>query len=269
MFIPGQIIRRRDLHSIYGGQGQGGISTPTNHPFIMLFTGESGLSHGYQDGWTETGIFLYSGEGQLGDMSFVRGNRALRDHLKDGKDVHLFEYVESGLVRYVGQMIVTGYHERPGTDGTGNQRHTIVFELVPAEAIGTPVGEGDEVAEASLTNASNEELRRIAESSIMAEATPHDRQRSSRRQGQALREYVLRRANGTCEGCGNSAPFVTAKGIPFLELHYLRRGSDVGPESPAWVAALCPNCHKRVHRSVDAAEYNRQILERLSIRKLD
>lgn len=267
MFVPGQIIRRRDLHSQYGGQGQGGISTPTNHPFIMLFTGESGLSHGYEDGWTETGIFLYSGEGQLGDMSFVRGNRALRDHLQDGKDVHLFEYVGSGLVRYVGQMIVTGYDERSGLDGAGNQRHTIVFELVPAEDMNAPVDDENEVADATLSGISTEELRRIVENHTVAEVTPKDRQRSSRRQGQALREYVMRRANGICEGCGNAAPFVTAKGAPFLELHYLKRASDVGPESPAWVAALCPNCHKRVHRSGDAAEYNRQIVEQLSARR--
>ncbi|HYT41830.1 MAG TPA: hypothetical protein VEP90_05760 [Methylomirabilota bacterium] len=34
--------RRIDLHKQFGGQGQGGISTPTKVPLILLFTGEVG-----------------------------------------------------------------------------------------------------------------------------------------------------------------------------------------------------------------------------------
>ena len=266
MFIPGQIIRRRYLHSEYGGQEQGGISTPANHPFIMLFTAPSGLSHGYEDGWTESGIFLYSGEGQLGDMSFVRGNRALRDHLPDGKDIYLFEYVDRGLVRYVGQMIVSGYHERTGGDSAGNQRHAIVFELVPVEGAVHPIADSADLEDSALSSLSENELRRIAETPLTAESTPHERQEATQKRSRALREYVLRRACGTCEGCGTKAPFVTDRGIPYLEMHYLRRRSDVGPESPSWVAALCPNCHRRVHWGVDAAAYNQQIADDVAAR---
>lgn len=266
MFVPGQIIRRRDLHSTYGGQEQGGISTPANHPYIMLFTGQSGLSHGYEDGWTESGIFLYSGEGQLGDMSFIRGNRALRDHLQDGKDIHLFEYVDRGLVRYVGQMIVTGCQERTGVDTAGRQRHTIVFELVPAEDASRYIADSANDMHSSLDNLSEHELRLITESAVTYKMTPAERRETSRKRSQALRAYVLRRANGTCEACGSQAPFVTPKGIPYLELHYLRRPSDVGPEEPAWVAALCPNCHRRVHQGNDGIQYNQQIVNAIASR---
>lgn len=264
MFVPGQIIRRRELHAKYGGQEQGGISTPAKYPFIMLFTAPSGISHGYDDGWTESGIFLYSGEGQLGDMSFVRGNRALRDHLQDGKDLHLFEQVDRGLVRYIGQMIVTGYHERKGSDTAGSQRHAIVFELIPAEDASHSMMDSAEPEDSLLRSLSEHDLRLIAESPPASESTPDERQKVSYRRDRALREFVLRRANGKCEGCGSRAPFVTDKGTPYLELHYLRRQSDVGPESPSWVAALCPNCHRRVHKGQDAASYNQQVLERIS-----
>ena len=71
----------------------------------MVFTGETGKEYGYQDEWSEDELFLYTGEGQLGDMSFVRGNLAIRDHADNGKDLHLFEYVRQGYVRYVGQMV--------------------------------------------------------------------------------------------------------------------------------------------------------------------
>ena len=97
MFIQGHVYRRRDLHDRYGGQRQGGISTPSQYPFILLFTGESGEQHGYADGWSADGLFLYTGEGQQGDMAFVRGNAAIRDHIDQGKDLHLFAQVKKGL----------------------------------------------------------------------------------------------------------------------------------------------------------------------------
>ena len=86
MFEVGRTYSRRDeLHRLYGGQQQGGISTPTDQPFIMLFTGESGEQYGYRDGWGESGVFVYTGEGQTGDMVFLRGNRAIREHVQDDK----------------------------------------------------------------------------------------------------------------------------------------------------------------------------------------
>jgi hypothetical protein len=54
---------------------------PDGAPFIFLFTGESGNQYGYQDGWKDDDTFEYTGEGQRGPMEFVRGNRAIRDHV--------------------------------------------------------------------------------------------------------------------------------------------------------------------------------------------
>ena len=70
-------------------------------PVIFLFTGESGERHGYRDGLQPDGTFWYTGEGQSGDMAFTRGNLAIRDAAKRGKELHLFESVDAG-VRYVG-----------------------------------------------------------------------------------------------------------------------------------------------------------------------
>jgi hypothetical protein len=71
MFVLGQTYVRRDLQRHFGGQAQAGISTPTNQPFILLFTGEQGEQYGYRDGWTKDGVFLYTSEGQVGDMVLV------------------------------------------------------------------------------------------------------------------------------------------------------------------------------------------------------
>jgi hypothetical protein len=48
-------------------------------PFIFLFTGDSGEQYGYKDHWTEDGVFLYTGEGQVGGMEFVRGVRTVTE----------------------------------------------------------------------------------------------------------------------------------------------------------------------------------------------
>ncbi len=136
MFTPGKVYnRRQDLHDRYGGQRQGGISTPRNHPIIMLFTSEAGDAHGYRDVWTGHGTFLYTGEGQYGDMSFVRGNRAVRDHAAEGKELHLFKQVSRGQVQYVGRMTCVGWEERTGLDTDRSQRRIIVFELSPQGAV--------------------------------------------------------------------------------------------------------------------------------------
>jgi 5-methylcytosine-specific restriction protein A len=82
--------KRSKLHDQYGGQSQGGISTPKNSPFLMIFTGPKGQQHGYFDEEGGDGVLIYTGEGQYGDMRFVAGNRAIRDHASNGKAIYVF-----------------------------------------------------------------------------------------------------------------------------------------------------------------------------------
>ncbi|MDP1727261.1 MAG: HNH endonuclease [Bacteroidota bacterium] len=104
-FIPNQIYNRRnDIHAIYGGNWQGGICPSASYPYIFIFSGKSGHQHGYKDGWDNPKVFTYTGEGQLGDMKFTRGNLALRDHLQNGKRVFLFESHSKGYVKFIGEM---------------------------------------------------------------------------------------------------------------------------------------------------------------------
>ena len=74
MFIRGRAYRRRELHRLHGGQRQGGIGTPTSRPLILVPTGEIGAQFGYEDGWTEDGLFFDPGESQQGNITFIWGN---------------------------------------------------------------------------------------------------------------------------------------------------------------------------------------------------
>ncbi len=103
-FIPGNLYNRRsDIHALYGGNWQSGICPSASHPYIFIFSGKSGHQHGYKDGWDNPNVFSYTGEGQLGDMKFTKGNLALRDHLKNGKRVFLFEN-GNGFVKFIAEV---------------------------------------------------------------------------------------------------------------------------------------------------------------------
>jgi hypothetical protein len=67
---------------------------------------------------------------------------------------------------------------------------------------------------------------------------------------QAVRNAVLKRANGNCEFCGAEG-FTTNKGSRFLETHHVISLSEQGPDRVRNVIALCPNDHRRAHFGVD------------------
>jgi len=68
-FEEGKVYSRRaDLHAKFGGQQQGGIVKPSQHPLVIIVTGKEGLEHGYADRTRDDGVFEYFGEGQVGDM---------------------------------------------------------------------------------------------------------------------------------------------------------------------------------------------------------
>lgn len=120
-FIPENIYNRRtDIHAHYGGNWQSGICPTSNHNYIFIFSGKSGTQHGYLDGWDNPNVFTYTGEGQSGDMQFTRGNLALRDHIKTGKRVFLFESESKGFVRFKSELEFydVDYFETKDTSGT-------------------------------------------------------------------------------------------------------------------------------------------------------
>ena len=62
-----------------------------------------------------------------------------------------------------------------------------------------------------------------------------------------IREYARLRSNGVCELCENQAPFRDKFNRPFLEIHHIIFLSQGGQDSVENVAALCPNCHRKIH----------------------
>ena len=68
----------------------------------------------------------------------------------------------------------------------------------------------------------------------------------------AVKGWVLRRAAGICECCEKPAPFNSADGLPYLELHYVRQLIEGGADTVSNAVALCPNCHSEIHHGANA-----------------
>ena len=256
--------RRNDIHARFGGQQQGGISTPANAPGIFIFTGHGAGHVGYQDVFEADGSFRYTGQGQLGDMRMISGNRAIRDHVQNGKDLLLFQQTKKGgPVRFEGLYVCGGWEMERQPDMNGQPRQAIVFMLVHQRGLSV---EAEDLATEAPTDLPLAELRERAleAATTPGEASPRIALINVRARSKAVRDYVLARAAGACEACQNPAPFLTGTEQPYLEAHHIHKLSDGGPDHPASVAALCPNCHRKAHFGVEREEVNNELLQRVN-----
>jgi 5-methylcytosine-specific restriction protein A len=128
-FEIGSIYRRRDIHDQFGGSRQGGIAPCARFPYIFIFSGQSGQLHGYRDGWDNHKVFSYTGEGQSGDMRFVKGNLALKDHVQNRKRVFLFEGAERSHVKFICELELFDFDFFETHDTAGEKRQAIRFFL--------------------------------------------------------------------------------------------------------------------------------------------
>lgn len=117
------------MHDRFGGNRQSGIAACSAHPIIFLFETPSGKESGYQNGHATEDTYHYTGEGSKGDMEFTRGNKAILDHQSDGRELHLFKKVKSGLYEYLGQFHYDSHKILEGKDIENKPRKIIQFKL--------------------------------------------------------------------------------------------------------------------------------------------
>ncbi|MBV1836208.1 HNH endonuclease signature motif containing protein [Acetobacter estunensis] len=196
-------------------------------------------------------------------MRMISGNRAIRDHVQNGKDLLLFQQTKKGgRVRFEGLFVCAGWEIEQQPDKNRQQRQAIVFTLVPQSGLSI---EAEDLATAAPPDFPLAELRERALQAALAsnEASPRIALANVRARSKAVRDYVLARAAGACESCRSPAPFLTSSGQPYLEAHHIHKLSDGGPDHPNSVAALCPNCHRQAHFGAHQIALNDTLLERV------
>jgi hypothetical protein len=101
------------------------------------------------------------------------------------------------------------------------------------------------------------ELRRLSKIELLKQIREGQSNQRLQRSA-AIRAYALNRANGLCESCEVKAPFETKEG-PYLEGHHVTPLSKGGSDTIANVIALCPNCHRKAHFSLEAVAFTRDL----------
>lgn len=270
LFKVGEVYNRMsEIHNKYNGQQQGGISTPSKFPYIFIFTGATGGHYGYRDGYDSEGVFNYTGEGQIGDMKMTKGNLAIRDHQKSGKEIYLFEKVSTGY-RFVGLCNYIDDRIEKLKDRNNTLRDAIVFRLDIDNSMQEKTSSISIVEEPKISyrtkapeKKSLSKLRQVILSSPNHQASVEAKIVSVRNRSNAIKSYARERANSICEGCLQDAPFESKNG-PYLEVHHLTRLADEGPDIPKNVIALCPTCHRRAHYSLDYLEFNNKLMHKVA-----
>ena len=128
----GAVYKRSELHARYGGSRIAGIVPLKREPFIFLFHTEEPSQNFYKDGFSVDGLYWFSGEGTVGDMRWTAANSAVRDHMREGRSLLLFERVRraGGLWRCSYVMQCGQVLEETRKDKRGDARRAIVFGLV-------------------------------------------------------------------------------------------------------------------------------------------
>ncbi|WP_181015768.1 HNH endonuclease [Pseudomonas syringae] len=278
-FVIGQEYERRRLLEFVGSrQAQSGVLWGRNEPGCLICTsgGRGGKKAGYSDERLPDGTWWYFGQGRMGDQSL---SNAANSKLSSGDfSVLLFttrepttrEVAARGtygkLFSYCGQFNVSGFDQFVPSNGGRNGDKLWRFHLLPVS----------EVRYYSYNEQSDLDLEfsgdlREMQSRLTSLVSSKIERRMSlveyRSRSAAVHLYASLRSNGQCEACGAFAPFTRPDGRGFLEVHHLTRLADEGPDLPSNVAALCPNCHRRAHYSVDRKEFGIRLQDAISFKE--
>lgn len=262
-----EYTRQRLLDFVGSRQRQSGVIWGFKEPGCVICTlgGRHGKKAGYSDEPLLDGSWWYFGQGINGDQD--PANSANSKLIAQQRSVLLFttreptakEVTAQGgygkLFGYCGLFNVARYEFHVPRTGIRTGDRLIRFLLIPAGVdVEAKKEEGDIPLELHVGA-----LKKWLRIATNQPATIGLTLVQYRRRCAQIQYYARLRANGICEGCGISAPFVTGDWTPFLEVHHLTRLADDGPDTPENVAALCPNCHRRAHYGLDRFEFNFRI----------
>lgn len=266
-FVIGNEYERSELLKFVGSrQLQTGVIWGEREPGCTIVTsgGRHGRKAGYFDEKCPDGTWRYFGQGQSGDH--LKSNPANRRLLNGNDTVLLFRTREPTVAEI---RLKGNYRKSFRFEGAFN---VCGFEVVTPEY---GARTGDKLFRFQLIPVLNEQYLNDEESptgdvvALRNKLASHIRSNHTqpgfsiawyRQRSREMRRYALLRSLGRCEACGVPAPFVDERGHGFLEVHHITRLADDGLDEPENIAAVCPNCHRRAHYSVDRGDFRNRLL---------
>ena len=249
--LPGDELTNEQLVQVFSCGNQGGMRRSLETKTLVIVSNH--VESIYNDRWIN-GVFHYTGMGTLGDQSLdFMQNKTLRNIQTNGVTVHLFEVYAPKVFTYCGEMEYDSppYQEFQ-TDKSGQQRKVWVFPLKPR------TGEPPIIPITKLEKfeaRKYKQVKSLSDSEIATKAKQTERRIVGNRsalikqhqRSPYVAEHAKRRAKGKCELCQNPAPFKDKNEVPYLETHHIEWLANGGADTIENTAALCPNCHRKMH----------------------
>lgn len=278
-FVIGQEYERSRLLEFIGSrQMQSGVLWGSEEPGCLICTsgGRGGKKAGYSDERLSDGTWWYFGQGRTGNQSL---SNSANSKLSSGKySVLLFTTREptakeveargnyGKLFSYCGQFNVSGFDQFLPTNGSRQGDKLWRFRLLPIDEEKYYYYNEKNDLDLEFSGGLREMQYRLT-SIVATKPEPRISMTEYRSRSAAVHLYASLRSNGQCEACGSVAPFTRPDGRGFLEVHHLTRLADEGPDLPSNVAALCPNCHRRVHYSIDRKEFSKKLQDAIALKE--
>ena len=248
---PGDSLNNEELRSRFRCSSQGGMRRSLKTNSLVLVSDHTKST--YEDKWVEE-IFHYTGMGLTGNQSLTfQQNKTLAESKTNGVALHLFEVFEEGKYVYIGEVELAN---NPYISKQPDKNHVIrdvyIFPLKVKGLNHPPLLKKELIEKKEDTIRKNAHKLSLEELELKAK---YSQKESGKREvvtgvyerNQLVIEYAKRLAKGVCQLCDKPAPFSNQDGEPYLETHHIIPLANNGPDSIDNVAALCPNCHRKIH----------------------
>jgi hypothetical protein len=237
----GRLMTREERGAKYGGALYGGIEPSAKTPNVFVYSdpNKSG-TYGYNfDGWdaSDPNIYLYTGEGRIGDMTMNDGNAAILNHRERSRALRLFVFdhyvpgTKTALSRFVGEFEVDRelpYTVEKAPDEAGNERNAFVFRLRPVGEVERHVAHQSHhpiLAPANPAVGRSIRPKPPADLSKLFGDLDVQRTTTSRTEQRALREFLIdETTEAQCDLCGMTYP------VGFLVAAHIKKRSECSDE---------------------------------------
>lgn len=248
---PNDIIDNNQLRAIFKCSIQGGMRRSRKTNSLVLVSDHTKST--YEDRWIKD-IFHYTGMGLTGNQSLTfHQNKTLAESRTNGVHLFLFEVFEEGKYIYIGEVELAGapyVSQQP--DVKKVIRDVYIFPLKVKGTDHPPIlrkeilEKKEELVQKKAHKLSLEELE-LRTRYVSHETSRREVVSGVFERNPLISEYAKRRAKGICQLCNKPAPFNDRYGDPFLETHHIIPLGEGGLDIIENVAALCPNCHRKMH----------------------
>lgn len=286
-FIPGKFYSQIDIREKLKLRNFGGIRSSIKNNLIAVFMNapkpisskyKFGNVNVYQDYYNKTtGLYHYTGEGQIGDQKLTNSNLTLAKAGDAKRKIHFFRQHNVGLEHeYIGEVEVIERGTAKQKDQKGNEREVIVFYLKPFSKIITSEEEAVSREAESRIGTDKKSKRNVSEIEADLDEINKKIIKKGPKKGiisknaeQNKREIeiiiLLKELYEKCMVC-KVPHFKKENNVGYSEVHHLIPWSISYDDSRENLVVLCPTCHKKFDHakiSEKISMYN-QLIENFS-----